>query len=221
MLESLLIIILLGPPGAGKGTVAQRLVEDFEVQHMSTGDMLRAEVSGRTELGKQIEDTVKEGKLVEDTLVSAVVKTGIDKIRTDGLPKVIVLDGYPRTEDQARSLSEFTGRDRKILVVVIDVPDEEVSARILGRRICTVCKKVYGSVEPGQRCTCGGELIQRSDDTEETVKVRLNTYHTQQAALSQYYRERVGQINGVGPINEVYKRVADYFLGLGIKKRRQ
>ena len=175
-------IILIGPPGSGKGTQAKMIVDRYHVKHVSTGDILRENVRNGTPLGVEAKKFMDAGKLVPDSLLIDIIK---DRLAKDDVKAGWMLDGYPRTIPQAEALDKILpALGQKIDVVLnIDVPDEELVKRVTGRRMCK-CGATYHvsfnkpKVE-GKCDACGGELYQRADDTEETVKQRLNAYHAQ------------------------------------------
>ncbi len=187
-------LILLGPPGAGKGTQAGRLVEDFDLPYYATGDILRGAVKDESELGREAKEHMDRGELVPDELITRVVAQRVDsKEARDGF----VLDGFPRTIPQAESLDELLeSRDRELTAaLVIEASDEEVIRRLSGRRICVKDQHLY-HVEfdpPKHEGKCdqdGSRLIQRDDDKPETVRRRLEVYHEQTRPLIAYYEER-------------------------------
>jgi adenylate kinase len=187
-------LVLIGPPGAGKGTQAERLVQDVDLPYYATGDILRAAVTGGTELGREAKSYMDKGELVPDELIGQVIMERLDSEEAaDGF----LLDGFPRTENQARILDEaLASRGRAVTAaLLIDVPDEEVLRRLTGRRICTANQHVY-HVEfdpPKQEGVCdedGSPLVQRDDDTPETVKRRLSVYHEQTEPLLSHFEER-------------------------------
>jgi adenylate kinase len=187
-------LILLGPPGAGKGTQAQRLTEDFGLPHIATGDILRAAVADGSELGQEAEKYMQNGDLVPDDVIIGVI---LERIEDDDARDGFLLDGFPRTIVQADALErELDELDRRLTaVLLIDVSDDEVVRRISGRRQCVKSGHVY-HVEfdpPKHDAVCdqdGSRLIQRDDDKEETVRKRLAIYHAQTAPLIDYYDER-------------------------------
>jgi len=204
-------IILLGAPGAGKGTTAEFLVGKFDLVHISTGDIFRQEIAQKTELGIKISNIVKSGKLVSDDIVSEVV---INKIKD--ISKGILFDGFPRTVTQAESLDKFfKANSKKISVVLfINLTEEEILTRLSLRRTCKNCKMVYNlaSKPPRQMnvCNkCGGALILRSDDKPETIKKRLAIFNKQTAPLVDYYKanHKFFEIDGIGLPVEVSERV--------------
>jgi adenylate kinase len=189
-------LILLGPPGAGKGTQAERLREDFVLPHISAGDMLRAQVSAGTELGLKAKLCMDAGELVPDEVI---VGTIVDRVGGEDARDGFLLDGFPRNREQADALGEaLKGLDRRLTAaLLIEVPDEEVVRRLAGRRVCVKNPAHIYHVDfdpPKHEGVCdqdGSRLIQREDDAEETVRRRLEVYHRQTAPLIDYY-ERVG-----------------------------
>jgi adenylate kinase len=188
-------LILLGPPGAGKGTQAQRLVADFGLAYVATGEMLRDAVRAGTDLGRQAERYMSNGDLVPDEIIIGVT---VERIQEDDCADGFILDGFPRTTEQARALDEELERlGRKVTAALfIDVPDEEVIRRISGRRQCVKNEQHVYHVEfdpPKREGVCdqdGARLIQRDDDKPETVKRRLEVYHEQTEPVVGYYEER-------------------------------
>jgi adenylate kinase len=189
-------LILLGPPGAGKGTQAERLREDFGLPHISTGDILRAQVSEGTELGRQAKRYMDAGELVPDEIIVGMIVARIDAgDARDGF----LLDGFPRTEGQADALEEaLRGLDRRLTsVLLIEVPDDELVRRLAGRRVCVKNPSHIYHVEfdpPKHDDVCdqdGSRLVQREDDREETIRRRLEVYHSQTEPLIGYY-DRAG-----------------------------
>jgi adenylate kinase len=189
-------LILLGPPGAGKGTQAERLREDFGLPHISTGDILRAQVAEGTELGEQARRYMEAGELVPDDLI---VKMIGERINAGDARDGFLLDGFPRNEKQADALAEaLDALDRRLsAVLLIDVPDDEVVRRLAGRRVCVKNPSHIYHVDydpPKHEGVCdqdGARLIQRDDDKEETIRKRLEVYHSQTEPLIDYY-DRAG-----------------------------
>jgi adenylate kinase len=188
-------LVLLGPPGAGKGTQAQRLRDDFELPYYSTGDILRAAIASESELGKQAKEIVEAGELVPDDLICSVIAERLDSTEAeDGF----LLDGFPRTIGQAEMLAgALDQRGRSLTaVLLIDAPDDEVVRRLSGRRTCVKNGSHIYHVEfdpPKNEGVCdqdGSRLVQRDDDKPETVKKRLEVYHDQTEPLIDWYEER-------------------------------
>ena len=190
----MLNIILMGPPGAGKGTQAVKLEQEYKLPHISTGDMFREETSSGSALGNQVKAIIERGDLVPDELTVAIVKARLSK---DDCAKGYILDGFPRTLPQAEALEKM-GREigREVsLVINIGAPDEELVRRISGRRVCPKCGASYNvvSMKPKKEgiCDlCGTPLIQRKDDNEASLKVRLANYYKSTAPLLSFYKER-------------------------------
>jgi len=202
-------IILMGPPGASKGTQAARLAEQEAIPHISTGDIFRANMQQGTPLGKLAKEYVDAGKYVPDDVTNAMVK---ERLAQPDCVKGFILDGYPRTPDQARALEGMLADLGLTLDAVINiaVPDELLVDRAVGRRVCRSCGATYHvKYNPPSRegvCDrCGGELYQRSDDQAEKVAVRLSLYHNQTAPLLQFYAEQglVRTVNGDQPMEKV------------------
>ncbi len=187
-------LILLGPPGAGKGTQAERLEDDFHLPYVATGHMLRKAVSDGTDLGRRADEYMKAGKLVPDDLIIGMI---LECVEEDRCQDGFLLDGFPRNLEQAERLDEAMQRlDRRLnAALLIDVPDEEVLRRITGRRVCTKEGHVY-HVEtnpPKHEGVCdidGSKLIQRDDDAPDVVAERLRVYHEQTEPIVGYYEER-------------------------------
>ena len=197
-------LILLGGPGAGKGTQAKKLVDLLKIPQISTGDMLREAVGAGTELGKKAKEFMDAGKLVPDEVVIGLVK---ERLQNDDCKDGFMLDGFPRTLPQGESLEEMLkGMGRAIdHVISFEVDDEELVLRITGRRTCGACGAIYHlkySPPPTpDACSCGAsDLRQRDDDNEVTVRKRLETYHSQTAPLIAFYQERglLREIMGTG-----------------------
>ena len=189
--------ILLGPPGAGKGTQAERMIEKYGIPHISTGDIFRENIKNGTELGKKAQEYMNKGELVPDDLVCEIAT---DRLKKDDCKDGFLLDGFPRTVYQAEKLDEFLAENGQMLSKVIDleVGDEELIKRISGRRVCKDCGATYHVVNfppsvPGKCDKCGGVLVQRSDDNEETARNRIAVYNRETKPLVDYY-EKAGNL---------------------------
>ncbi len=202
-------IVLLGAPGAGKGTQAEVLVKKLFLPHISTGDMFRAAISAGTDLGLAAKAYMDKGQLVPDEVTVGIIK---DRISQADCREGFLLDGFPRTLAQAEALDALLTEMKTSLTAVlnISVPADKLITRLTGRRMCRQCGAIYhllyNAPQKENVCdVCGGELYQRSDDKEETVRNRLQVYETQTAPLIAYYREKglLHDINGDQPINEV------------------
>ena len=206
-------IVLLGAPGAGKGTQAQKLVEDFGVAHISTGDLLRAAVKAGTRLGVKAKSYMDEGKLVPDDLIIDLVK---ERLQADDAQKGFILDGFPRNTAQAVTLDSMLSELNRTLdaALLVDVKPDVVIKRLSSRRTCRDCG--YTAPAGVDVCpACHGEMYQRDDDKPETIKKRLDVYETQTSPLVEYYRGHgiLKVVDGDRPVDEVYKDTKE-LLGL-------
>lgn len=219
-MTGLLILILLGAPGAGKGTVAQYMKENYDVCHFSTGNLLRNEVKSKSDIGLEIEKILGSGGLVKDEIVNRLVEINIDRVM--GSSKVIILDGYPRTTEQAKVLDSIRNGELKdrIRVVELDVADDLVVTRISQRRVCEKCGNTYGPQDKIDVCSCGGKLIKRKDDEESVVRNRLDQYKKSTKPVADYYGDRLIRVSGEGTPGDVAQRVDETLARFGIKKRR-
>jgi len=206
-------IIMLGAPGAGKGTQAKMIAEKYSIPHVSTGDIFRANIKNGTELGKQAKEYMDAGKLVPDELT---VKILLDRVAQDDCKDGYVLDGFPRTIPQAEVLEDALNKlgDKIDYAINVDVPDENIVRRMSGRRACLKCGATYHieHIPPKQEgiCdTCGSELVLRDDDKPETVLNRLKVYHEQTQPLIDFYNERnvLKSVDGTRDMKEVFDAI--------------
>jgi adenylate kinase len=214
-----LAIIMLGPPGAGKGTQARMMSEALNFPHISTGDMLREALKNQTELGKKAKAFMESGALVPDELVDAIVAERLGRKDCD---RGFILDGYPRTIAQAEALRTLFDKDgAKILTLGVEVGDSVLIGRLSSRWTCPQCGKMFNAnLDPsrikGQCDECGTALIQRKDDTAEVIAERLQVYHKTTQPLIRYYQEQKAyvEINGDKAVNEIFDSI------IGIVKSR-
>ena len=205
-------IVLVGPPGAGKGTQAQFIASHLSIPKISTGDIFRANVSGNTPLGQKAKEYMDRGDLVPDEVTIAMVR---DRLAEEDAQEGFLLDGFPRNVPQAETLKKILSEmDRKLdLVLELVVDDDEVVRRLSGRRTCRKCGRIWHvAFDPPSKdgvCdNCGGELFQRDDDREETIRHRLEVYQEQTAPLASFYADEgilVG-LDATGPVEEVTGR---------------
>jgi adenylate kinase len=208
-------LIFLGPPGAGKGTQAQKLAERYGLVKISTGDILRDAVARKTPLGLKAKSFMDKGSLVPDDVVIGLVR---DRLMSADCRSGYVLDGFPRTVPQAEALSKILEEQRTPIdrVISFEVPEQDLVRRLTGRRSCLVCKRVYHldfqpPKRPDQCDVCGGVLVQREDDQETTVKNRLRVYVQETALLLKCYDEQkiLSRIDGRGSIDSVLNRLLE------------
>ncbi|MBL8953294.1 MAG: adenylate kinase [Myxococcaceae bacterium] len=206
-------ILLIGPPGAGKGTQAEKISSTFNIPHLSTGNLFRAAIKAGTELGKKVEPLLAAGKLVPDDVTIPIVD---ERLSQPDATQGVLFDGYPRTIPQAEALERtFERLGRKLnRVVLIEVPDSAIVARMSGRRSCPKDGSVYHVVanpprEPGKCDKCGTDLVTRPDDQPETVQGRLNTYTAQTAPLIAYYEPKglLARVDGVRTPDQVFESI--------------
>ena len=206
-------LLLMGPPGAGKGTQAAKLVERYDIPHVSTGDIFRGALQERTPLGLEAKRYMDVGALVPDQVTVGITRERLAKSDCIG---GFILDGFPRTLQQAHALDQMLAKMgiRLNKVVNIVVPDQELIPRLTGRRICQSCGATYHMefrppAQPSICDRCGGELYQRTDDQEDTVRERLEVYRLQTQPLIQYYQERdlYSEINGAQSTEAVFRDI--------------
>ncbi|MDR1375727.1 MAG: nucleoside monophosphate kinase [Holosporaceae bacterium] len=213
------IIILLGAPGAGKGTIAQHLKDKYEVCHFSTGNLLRNEIQRGTDIGLKVKEIVASGGLVGDDIVSEIVEKNLTGAVAEGL---VVLDGYPRTKHQAEVLDAMMFGKLKALIRVIEISidREALISRLSQRLVCSKCGNTYGPIDGRSVCSCGGDLIKRKDDEEATVRERLKKYEEETLPVSGYYSDRLVRVSGDGAPDEVAQNVDKLLGSFGIERRR-
>ena len=206
-------IVLLGAPGAGKGTQAKKLIEKYPIPQISTGDLLRAAVAAGTSLGKEAKSYMDKGELVPDSVVLGMVQERLGK---DDCKKGYILDGFPRNTKQAEALDGMLASLNMPLsaALSVDVPFDDLMKRLTGRRTCKACGQMYNVYfnapkKEGVCDKCGGELFQRDDDREETIKKRLEVYNAQTAPLIDYYGKKsiLKSVAGTGSIDDIFGKV--------------
>lgn len=208
-------LVLLGPPGAGKGTQAVKIAEKYNIPHISTGDIFRKNVKEGTPLGKKAKEYMDKGELVPDDLV---IDLATDRLTEEDCKNGFLLDGFPRTVYQAEKLDGFLKERGMALdkVLDIDVAEDILLDRMIGRRVCRNCGKPYHVTnmppkKEGVCDVCGGEVYQRADDTEETVRNRFKVYRDQTSPLIEYYEKagNIAHIDGAGELSKVFQTIVD------------
>jgi adenylate kinase len=208
-------LVLLGAPGAGKGTQAKKLIEKYGTPQISTGDILRKAVTDGTPLGKEAKSYMDKGELVPDSVVIGLVK---ERLAKDDCKNGFILDGFPRNTSQAQTLDGVLAMMNTPITVAlsVDVDKDDLMKRLTGRRTCRKCQQMYNvyfstSKKDGICDKCGGELYQRDDDKEETIKNRLDVYEKSTAPLIDYYRKKgiLKSVMGVGSIDEIFNKVCE------------
>ncbi|MBN7773679.1 adenylate kinase [Clostridium aminobutyricum] len=208
-------LVLLGPPGAGKGTQATRIIQKYGIPHISTGDIFRKNIKEGTALGKKAQEYMNKGELVPDDLVIEIATT---RLLEDDCKEGFLLDGFPRTVYQAEKLDEFLAQHERKIDKVLDiaVEKEELMIRLIGRRVCRNCGATFHVVnmppaKEGVCDVCGGELYQRSDDTEATVANRIEVYNSQTMPLVDYYAEKgnIAHIDGAAGLDNVFTAIVN------------
>lgn len=208
-----MILILLGPPGVGKGSQANKIIDGFGVAHISTGDIFRKNIKEETELGLRVKEIIAAGELVSDELTNELV---FDRLSNETSENGFMLDGYPRNINQAEALDKWLSENGKELtkVIYINADKDVLISRIAGRRVCKNCGATYHVVNHPPKVEgicdiCGGTLIQRPDDNEETAKSRIEIYEEQTSPLIEYYTKsgKLQRFNGNNEIEEVYEEI--------------
>jgi adenylate kinase len=212
-------LVLLGAPGAGKGTQAKKLIEKYGIPQISTGDILRQSVADGTPLGKEAKACMDKGELVPDSVVLGLVE---ERLKQDDCKKGYILDGFPRNTAQAEALDGILDNLGMSLgaAISVDVPLEDLMKRLTGRRTCKSCGQMYNvyfgpSQKEGVCDKCSGELFQRDDDKEDTIKRRLDVYEAQTAPLIDYYSKKgiIKNVNGTGSIDEIFSMMCSAIEG--------
>lgn len=203
------VVILLGPPGSGKGTQAVRLTKELGIPHISTGDLFRENMSKDTELGQRAKSFINAGKLVPDELVLEML---FDRVSRPDCANGYLLDGFPRTLAQAEALDKHLGANTNLVVLDLEVPDEIIVKRASGRLTCKDCGSVYNRhfsppAQEGVCDKCGGELVQRPDDRAEVVEERLRVYHSQTKPLVEFYAKKgvLSRVDGTQSPDQVFE----------------
>lgn len=206
-------LVLLGAPGAGKGTQAKKLIEKYVIPQISTGDILRKAVADRTPLGKEAKSYMDKGELVPDSVVIGLVK---ERITQDDCKKGYILDGFPRNTSQAEALDKVLADMNAPLDIAlsVDVNKADLLKRLTGRRTCESCQQMYNIYfsspkKDGVCDKCSGKLYQRDDDREETIKKRLDVYEAQTAPLIEYYSGKriLKSVRGIGSIDDIFNKI--------------
>jgi len=204
-------LVLLGPPGAGKGTQAVQIVEKYEVVHISTGDILREAVKQKTDLGRVAEACMSKGELVPDEVVIGIVA---QRLQNPDCRNGFLLDGFPRTVNQAEALDKVLDEHKMHLnaVINLEIDEEEVVERLSSRRVCSKCAAIYtaGGVQVADVCgVCGGGVVTRSDDEPDAIRRRLQVFKSQTEPLVKYYSDKgiLKPIKATGSVQEVFSRI--------------
>ena len=210
------LVLLVGAPGAGKGTQADLLVDKLGFKKLSTGDLLRKHIKEQTQLGKLVSDILASGRLVSDAILFEMIKEELPKSG-----EKVLLDGYPRTLQQARDLDSLSGLYPVAACVYLDVPESELLDRLTGRRICKGCGKSFHiKFDPpkvdGVCDACGDSLIIRPDDDIEKIKVRLDVFNKETKPIIYFYKDTglLYTVDGIGSTEEIYKKIEDTIVGL-------
>jgi len=213
MTEYVKRLLIFGPPGAGKGTQAARVTQDLGIPHVDTGSLIRGNIKGETALGKEAKAYVGKGELVPNQLIIDMIR---DRLTKDDVKDGWLLDGFPRSLEQAKALSEMGPDGVEVVerVLFIEVPEELLVQRLTSRRICGQCGAVYNLItlkpkEEGKCDKCGGELVQRADDNEESVRNRFKVYRESTEPIAGYYEEKgmIVKVDGQGEVEGVNERI--------------
>jgi adenylate kinase len=208
-------IILIGPPGAGKGTQAKKIAAKYKIPHISTGDMFRETSQSGSVLGKELQGYMSAGKLVPDELVIKIV---MERLAKDDAANGFLLDGFPRTIPQAEALDKALSSVKKKIerVVAIIVEDEEIVKRLASRRVCSACGAAYNTItqppkKDNQCDACAGKVVQRADDNESTIRKRLAVYKEQTSPIIEYYSRPgiVRKVQGSGAVESIFKAICE------------
>lgn len=209
-------LVFLGPPGVGKGTQAARLSKQHSVPHIATGDILRTAIARKTPVGLEAKSYIDAGKLVPDDVIINIIR---ERLKEPDVQNGYILDGFPRTIKQGEAFTKILDQDRKNVdrVIYFHLNEDELIKRIAGRRSCSSCQKIFHtSYNPPSKegfCDCGTALIQRKDDSPETVKERLAVYRNETSPLIQYYQDQglLSKIEADGTVDEVSEKVENAF----------
>lgn len=213
-------LLIIGAPGAGKGTMSELILNEFHLVHVSTGDMLREAVRNATEVGLKAQEYMNKGELVPDSIIHDII---VERLSQDDIEQGFLFDGYPRTRVQAEDLQEILKQLNKKIdcIINLNIEDEELVRRITGRRLCPNCGNIYNiyfspSKEEGVCDECGSALIQRKDDNEESLRVRLSEYHNNTQPLIEYYEamDLVRHVDAAQDIDKVFADIRSILEGI-------
>ena len=213
-------LLIIGAPGAGKGTMSENIINDYNLIHVSTGDMLRAAVKNETPVGKKAQEYMNRGELVPDEIIHDII---VERFSSDDMEAGFLFDGYPRTLAQAVDLDEILKELNKKIdcVINLNIEDQQLIERITGRRLCPTCGEIYNiyskpSSKEGICDKCGGELIQRKDDNLESLTVRLEEYHKNTQPVIEYYEKAdiVRNVDATQSLQDVYADIKNILEGL-------
>lgn len=213
-------LLIIGAPGAGKGTMSENIINDYHLIHVSTGDMLRAAVKNETPVGLKAQEYMNRGELVPDEIIHDII---VERFSADDMEAGFLFDGYPRTLAQAIDLDEILKElDKKVdCVINLNIDDQQLIERITGRRLCPTCGEIYNiyskpSITEGICDKCGGQLIQRKDDNLESLTVRLEEYHKNTQPVIEYYEKAdiVKNVDATQSLQDVYANIKNILEGL-------